>query len=175
MEAISKRVPGASRVVQWLRIHLATQGTRPWSLVRGDPTCRGATMPVCHNFWAWAPRTVASKQQRRHRNKSMYCNEEEPALATRGSLRAATTTYHSQKIKSVFQMGGLRRGVYHGLTKAVAGAIWGLGIKLQLSCSPPLNFIPDMTPEKKEDQRKPDGNRVNGKIQYWQCFRELWP
>ena len=28
------------------------QGTRAWSPVQEDPTCRGATKPVCHNYWA---------------------------------------------------------------------------------------------------------------------------
>ena len=30
------------------------QGTRVWVLVREDPTCRGATKPVSHNYWACA-------------------------------------------------------------------------------------------------------------------------
>ena len=29
------------------------QGTRVQALVREDPTCRGATKPVRHNYWAW--------------------------------------------------------------------------------------------------------------------------
>ena len=45
---------GTSLVVQWLRIHLPVQGTWVWSLVREDPTCRGATKPVRHNYWACA-------------------------------------------------------------------------------------------------------------------------
>ena len=45
---------GTSLVAQWLRIHLPMQGTRVWSLVQEDPTCRGATEPVCHNYWACA-------------------------------------------------------------------------------------------------------------------------
>ena len=40
----------ASLVVQWLRICLAMQGTLIASLVREDPTCHGATKPVCHNY-----------------------------------------------------------------------------------------------------------------------------
>ena len=40
----------ASLVVQWLRIHLPMQGTRVRALVREDPTCRGATKPVRHNY-----------------------------------------------------------------------------------------------------------------------------
>ena len=30
------------------------QGTQVQALVREDPTCRGATKPVCHNYWAGA-------------------------------------------------------------------------------------------------------------------------
>ena len=41
-------------MAQWLRICLPMQGTRVWSLVREDPTCRGATKPVRHNYWACA-------------------------------------------------------------------------------------------------------------------------
>ena len=31
------------------------QGTQIRALVREDPTCRGATKPVHHNYWARAP------------------------------------------------------------------------------------------------------------------------
>ena len=41
-------------VAQWLRIHLPRQGTRVRALVQEDPTCRGATKPVHHNYWACA-------------------------------------------------------------------------------------------------------------------------
>ena len=41
---------GASLVAQWLRILLPMQGTRVRALVREDPTCHGATKPVCHNY-----------------------------------------------------------------------------------------------------------------------------
>ena len=43
-----------SLVAQWLRIRLPMQGTWVWSLVREDPSCRGATKPMCHNYWACA-------------------------------------------------------------------------------------------------------------------------
>ena len=45
---------GASLVVQWLGICLPVQGTRVRSLVWEDPTCRGATRPMSHNYWACA-------------------------------------------------------------------------------------------------------------------------
>ena len=41
---------GTSLVTQWLRIHLPMQGTQVRALVQEDPTCRGATKPVCHNY-----------------------------------------------------------------------------------------------------------------------------
>ena len=47
---ILKRAQGASLVVQWLRIRLPMQGTRVRALVSEDPTCRGATGPVSHNY-----------------------------------------------------------------------------------------------------------------------------
>ena len=34
-------------MAQWLRIRLSMQGTRVRALVREDPTCHGATNPVC--------------------------------------------------------------------------------------------------------------------------------
>ena len=39
-----------SLVAQWLGICLPMQGTRVRALVREDPTCRGATGPVSHNY-----------------------------------------------------------------------------------------------------------------------------
>ena len=44
----------ASLVAQWLRTHLPTQGTRVRALVQEEPTCRGATKPVCYNYRACA-------------------------------------------------------------------------------------------------------------------------
>ena len=52
--SIKKKWGGASLVAQWLRIPLLMQGTRVWALVQEDPTCRGATKPMCHNYWACA-------------------------------------------------------------------------------------------------------------------------
>ena len=40
----------ASLVAQWLRICLPMQGTRVRALGWEDPTCRGATRPVSHNY-----------------------------------------------------------------------------------------------------------------------------
>ena len=43
---------GTSLLFQWLGICLPMQGTRVWSLVWEDPTCRGATESEDHNYWA---------------------------------------------------------------------------------------------------------------------------
>ena len=45
-----RKTKGASLVAQWLRICLPMQGTRVRALVWEDPTCRGATRPVSHNY-----------------------------------------------------------------------------------------------------------------------------
>ena len=41
---------GTSLVAQWLRICLPMQGTQVRALLQEDPTCHGATKPVCHNY-----------------------------------------------------------------------------------------------------------------------------
>ena len=46
-------------MVQWLRIHLPMQGTRVQALAQEDPTCRGATKPVSHNYRACALEPVS--------------------------------------------------------------------------------------------------------------------
>ena len=45
-----KKISRASLVAQWLRVCLPMQGTRVQALVWEDPTCRGATRPVSHNY-----------------------------------------------------------------------------------------------------------------------------
>ena len=49
-EAVKIVCRWASLVAQWLRICLLMQGTRVRALVWEDPTCRGATRPVSHNY-----------------------------------------------------------------------------------------------------------------------------
>ena len=41
-------------MAEWLRIRLPMQGTRVQPLVQEDPTCRRATKPTRHNYWACA-------------------------------------------------------------------------------------------------------------------------
>ena len=82
------KLKGTSLVAQGLRIRLPMQGTRVRALVREDPTCRRATKPVCHNYWAcaleptshnyWAcvPRLLKpARLEPVLRNKRSHCNE----------------------------------------------------------------------------------------------------
>ena len=86
---------GTSLGAQWLRICLPMQGTWVRALVREDPTCRGATKPMHHNYWAWALEPASHnywahtpqllkpvhleavlRNKRSHRNeKPAHCNE----------------------------------------------------------------------------------------------------
>ena len=59
--SVSKLLLGASLAVQWLRIRLPMQGTQVWALVQEDPTCHGATKPVCHNYWAHVPQLLSPR------------------------------------------------------------------------------------------------------------------
>ena len=71
-------------MVQWLGIHLPTQGTRVRFLVWEDPTCHRATKPMGHNYWACTLELGSPNESSRHNEKPAYCNEEEPLLtATR--------------------------------------------------------------------------------------------
>ena len=65
-------------MAQWLRIHLPMQGTQVRSLVREDPTCRQATNPVRHNYWACALEPVEARTPqllKPARLEAMLCNE----------------------------------------------------------------------------------------------------
>ena len=109
---------GSSLVAQWLRIRLPVQGTRVRALVREDPTCRGATKPMRHNYWTCALEPVSRNYWARVpqllkptrlepvlRNKGKPQQWEArapqrrvaPARQTRESPRAATKTQRSQK------------------------------------------------------------------------------
>ena len=48
--SVKNTIKGTSLVAQWLRICLPMQGTWVRALVREDPTCRGGTKPVLHNY-----------------------------------------------------------------------------------------------------------------------------
>ena len=54
-----KKLLGTYLVGQWLGTRLPMQGTQVWSLVQEDPTWRGATKPMHHNYWACALEPVS--------------------------------------------------------------------------------------------------------------------
>ena len=51
---VTKHKPGTCLLIQWIRICLPIQGTQVRSLVGEEPTCCGATKPLCHYHWACA-------------------------------------------------------------------------------------------------------------------------
>ena len=53
-KAVSLQLTKINKKKKKRRICLAMQGTLVLSLVQEDPTCHGATRPVCHNYWASA-------------------------------------------------------------------------------------------------------------------------
>ena len=75
---------GTYLVVQWLRIRLPMQGTRVWALVLEDPTCRRATKPVRHNYWAHVPQSL----------KPMCL---EPMLHNKRSHSAKESAHHNKE------------------------------------------------------------------------------
>ena len=91
---IIKFTSWTSLVVWWIRLHLPMQGTQVPSLVREDPTCLGATQPVCHSYWAHEPRAPCSAtgESTALRSLRTTTGEQPPLAATRESLWAATKT-----------------------------------------------------------------------------------
>ena len=89
------------------------QGTQVQALVQEDPTCRGATKPVRHNYWACEPQLLnpcAATTEARTPRASALQQEKPPMRSPRTatmstphspqlekSLRTATKTQHSQK------------------------------------------------------------------------------
>ena len=88
-------------------MRLSVQETQVWFLVWEDPTCHGATKPVCHNYWAcalkygnynfgahvpqlWSPCAATTEAHMPQRlcstrshchEKPKHCSKEEPLLA----------------------------------------------------------------------------------------------
>ena len=86
---------GASLVAQWLRIHLPVQGTRVQALIQEDPTCRRATKPVCHNYWAWALEP-ASHNYWAHVPQLLKPAHLEPVLHNKRSHRNEKPAYRNE-------------------------------------------------------------------------------
>ena len=85
-----------SLVVQWLRIHLPVQGTWVRSLVQEDPTCRGATKPMRHNYWACALEP-ASHNYWAHEPQLLKPMCLEPMLCNKRSHCNEKPTHHNEE------------------------------------------------------------------------------
>ena len=95
----SESICGTSLVAQWLRIPLPVQATRVRALVREDPTCRGATKPVRHNYWsphAWSP-CSATREATAMRSPCTAMKSSLHSLQLEKSPHAATKTQCGQK------------------------------------------------------------------------------
>ena len=96
-----KKKNRTSLVVQWLRIHLPTQGTRVRSLVQEDSTCLWATRPMYHNdcnHWSLSAQepTLWTRGATALRSPHSAIGEQPLLATTRGSLQTATETQCSQ-------------------------------------------------------------------------------
>ena len=60
------------------------QGTQFWSLVREDPTWRGTTKPVHHNYWARVPQLLKPVGL-------------EPVLPNKTSHRSEKPSHHKEE------------------------------------------------------------------------------
>ena len=80
MRIFNRIFHGISQVAQRLRIRLPMQGTGLQALVWEDPTRRGATKPVCHNYWS--PRAQSPRSTTREATTM-----KRPRTATKSSPR----------------------------------------------------------------------------------------
>ena len=87
---------GASLMAQWLRIRLPMQGTWVRALGQEDPTCRGATKPVHHNYWAWALEP-ASHSYWAHEPQLLKPGRLEPMLCNKRSHRNEKSAHCDEK------------------------------------------------------------------------------
>ena len=96
---------GTSLVTQWLRIRLPMQGTQVQALVWEDPTCRRATKPVRHNYWAWALRPVSHSywacvpQLLRPTHLEPVSSATREATSVRSPCTAMKSSPHSTQLK----------------------------------------------------------------------------
>ena len=91
-----KTLQRTSLVAQWLRICLPMQGTQVRALVWENPTCRGATKPVTHNYWAWALKP-ASHNYWAHMPQLLKPTRLEPALCNKRSHHSEKPAHHNEE------------------------------------------------------------------------------
>ena len=86
----------ASLVEQWLGVCLPMQGTWVRALAREDPTCRGATGPLCHDYWACALEP-ASHNYWAHVPQLLTPANLEPVLRNKRSHRNERTVHRNEE------------------------------------------------------------------------------
>ena len=75
------------------------QGTQVQSLVQEDPTCHGATKPVCHNYWAWALEPT-SRNYQAHTPQLLKSTHPRACVPQLLSLHASTTEAHTPRARA---------------------------------------------------------------------------
>ena len=90
-------VIGTSLVAQWLRIRLPMQGTRVRTLLQEDSTCRRATKPVRHKYWACALEPASHNYWSQCTQSP--CSATREATAMRGPLTATKSSPLSPQLE----------------------------------------------------------------------------
>ena len=96
-------------VVQWLRIHLAMQGTLIWSLVWEDPTYLRATEPVSYNYQACALEPLSCNHGAHHpslcsatteamRWEALHRNQRKPMCSKKDPAQSRINKYFKKNV-----------------------------------------------------------------------------
>ena len=72
------------------------QGTRVWALVQEDPTCRGATKPMRHNYWACTLEPM-SRNYWAHAPQLLKPARLEPVLRNKRSHSYEKPAHHNEE------------------------------------------------------------------------------
>ena len=72
------------------------QGTPVAAVVREDPTCRGATKPMCHNYWACALEP-SSHNYWAHVQQLLKPTRLEPVLRNKRNHLNEKPTHHNEE------------------------------------------------------------------------------
>ena len=90
-------------VAQWLRIHLPMQGTWVRALGQEDPTCCGATKPLCHSYWACTLEPV-SHNYWAHMPQLLKPTCLEPMLCNKRSHCNEKPVHHNEELPHSLQL-----------------------------------------------------------------------
>ena len=96
---IKNHITGASLVAQWLRIRLPMQGTWVRALVWEDSTCRGATKPMCCNYWACESQLLCPCATTTEAHVPKACALQREATTMRSPRTAMKTSPHLPQLE----------------------------------------------------------------------------